>query len=342
MPLTLIETRAQVRTEFDEASLAELAGDIAARGVLQPILLRPNPGMVNFLLIAGERRFRAAKLAGLEAIPAIVGETDEDGAASMQIAENIQREDLSLADTTRQVRKMYELCGDSVTAAAEKLHKSKSWVSKHLAASCPSLRHFAREILEGGFSEDLEIILILDKLQEIDWYGCQQICQKIKTGDAGRQTVREAYEAAKRVAEERQAQLAEKNTPEAKAEREAAQKEQQEKWKRQQEEQAAARARDPRNICAIITTNAETEPDDREEISDEQKAILAEHLEKLHGHGKHSGNTYDALQKLIEMQYDQSYEPVELAAYFLGVQEVPFDLAMIIDQVNTAIGNVAE
>ena len=84
----------QPRTRMDQASLAELADSIRARGVLQPILVRPvDDG--GYEILAGERRWRAAQLAGLERVPALVREVPDDAALGIGLIENIQREDLN-------------------------------------------------------------------------------------------------------------------------------------------------------------------------------------------------------------------------------------------------------
>lgn len=319
MPLSLIETRKQVRTEFDEAALAELAADIAARGVLQPILLRPNPGMVNYLVIAGERRLRAARLAQLESIPAIIGSVDDETASDMQIAENIQREDLCLADEAAAVRKLYELKGNSVTAAAAQLHKSKSWVSKRLAASCPDLSYQAREILEGGFTEDLEIILTIDKMQAIDWYECKLLCEKVKAGDAGRQTVREAYEKVKAEKERQAAAREARNSPEnsAKYDEEAAARKA--LWDKQAEERKARERLDPMRLRWKYD----------EELKDDQLDVLEKHLEQLHQSGKEAPD--DALIVGIVRMLNNGYAAIEIAAFVDGNKGARFDLDVLIE-----------
>lgn len=335
MPLSLIVAHTQVRTEFDDDSLQELATDIGARGVLQPILLRPNPGMVNFLLIAGERRVRAAKLAGLENIPAIVGDVDSLVVEDMQLAENIQREDLSLKDTAAAIRKIYERC-QSVTETAAKVRKSKAWVSKHLAASCPDLRHMARDILEGGFTEDLEIILILDKLQCLDWCACSDLCQKIKKGEAGRQTVRDAYDAAKVKSEEAQRQREEENTPEKKAAAAQARAEQEEAWRHSREQAEAERMRDPQFLCTLISRDASIVEEDRTVFTDDQREILKNHLEQL----RESAATHsdaDNLRGLIRMIARGDYTEMEVAAYVVGMQKGFFDLDYLIQQVTAQL-----
>ncbi|HEY1150359.1 MAG TPA: ParB/RepB/Spo0J family partition protein, partial [Pseudoduganella sp.] len=90
----------QPRTQMDEGSLSELAASIKTQGIIQPLLVRPvgvdkSNGHVRYEIIAGERRFRAAQLAGLESVPVLVKDVDDTTAAAMALIENIQREDLN-------------------------------------------------------------------------------------------------------------------------------------------------------------------------------------------------------------------------------------------------------
>lgn len=318
MPLSLIETRKQVRTEFDEAALAELAADIAARGVLQPILLRPNPGMINYLVIAGERRLRAARLAQLESIPAIIGSVDDETASAMQIAENIQREDLCLADEAAAVRTLYELKGNSVTAVAAQLHKSKSWVSKRLAASCPDLNYMAKNLLADGFTEDLEIILTIDKMHAIDWYECQLLCNKIRAGEAGRQTVRDAYEALKEKKEREKAEREARNSPEATAKHDKEAAAQKALWDKQAEERKAKERLDPMRLRWKYN----------EKLEDDQRDVLGKHLEQLHQSWK--GATDRALIVSLVQMAIGDYHGIEFAAFVAGSRGMSFDLDELI------------
>ncbi|MGI8534457.1 MAG: ParB/RepB/Spo0J family partition protein, partial [Candidatus Limnocylindrales bacterium] len=98
VPLDRIESNPeQPRLTFDEETLNELAASIIEHGVLQPILVRPaEPG--HYQLVAGERRWRAARIAGLDEIPALIEEIDDDTALEIAIIENLQREDLSPLD----------------------------------------------------------------------------------------------------------------------------------------------------------------------------------------------------------------------------------------------------
>lgn len=318
MPLSLIEARAQVRTEFSDESLAELAADIAARGVLQPVLLRPTPGQCNYLVITGERRVRAARLAQLDTIPAIIGDVDDDTAASMQIAENIQREDLCLADEAAAVRTLYELAGNSVTAVAARLHKSKSWVSKRLAASCPDLNHMAKNLLVDGFTEDLEIILTIDKMQAIDWNECQLLCNKIRAGEAGRQTVREAYEALKEKNEREKAEREARNSPEATAKHEKEAAAQKEFFDKQAEERKAKERLDPMRLRWKYD----------EDLEVDQLDVLGKHLEQLHTSGVGVA-VHDMIRGIVRMN-NNGYAAIEIAAFVAGSYGTGFDLGVLI------------
>lgn len=97
----------QPRRYFDDEGLAELASSIARRGVLEPVLVRQTPEGLE--LIAGERRTRAARLAGLDHIPAIVLEVDDHAALEISIMENLQREDLNAVEETEAVLRLLEL-----------------------------------------------------------------------------------------------------------------------------------------------------------------------------------------------------------------------------------------
>ena len=98
IPLDRIESNPeQPRLAFDETTLEELAASIREHGVLQPILVRPI-GENHFQLIAGERRWRASKIAGMASIPALVEDIDDDTALEISMVENLQREDISPLD----------------------------------------------------------------------------------------------------------------------------------------------------------------------------------------------------------------------------------------------------
>jgi ParB family transcriptional regulator, chromosome partitioning protein len=132
LPLELVRPNpGQPRKRFDEEALAALAGSLAERGVVQPILVRPVAGG-TYELVAGERRWRAAQLAGLETIPAIV--RDHDDAASLEVAlvENMAREDLNPVEEARAVAALVEELGLSREAVGKKVGRSRVAISNLL------------------------------------------------------------------------------------------------------------------------------------------------------------------------------------------------------------------
>src|SRR3954469_4273066 len=97
----------QPRTRMDEASLAELADSIRVRGVIQPIIVRPV-GPNQYEILAGERRWRAARLAGLERVPAVIREVPDEAALGIGLIENIQREDLNPLEEAKGLKRLIE------------------------------------------------------------------------------------------------------------------------------------------------------------------------------------------------------------------------------------------
>jgi len=126
----ILPNPAQPRLSYDEGSLTELADSIRERGVLQPILVRPVGH--EYELIAGERRWRASKLAGRETIPAIVVEFDDQTALEVSIIENLQREDVSPLEEAAMFRRMTETFDYSVRQLAQKIGKDKGYVENRL------------------------------------------------------------------------------------------------------------------------------------------------------------------------------------------------------------------
>lgn len=121
----------QPRTRFDDESLKELAASIKASGVLQPIIVRKiGPG--DFQLVAGERRLRAAHVAGLEKIPAIVREYDDRSMMELALIENIQREDLNPIDEARAYHALIEKVGLTHDQVSERVGKQRSSITNSL------------------------------------------------------------------------------------------------------------------------------------------------------------------------------------------------------------------
>src|SRR5712691_4553416 len=120
----------QPRSRFDETRLNELAQSINANGVVQPLLLRRR-GM-RFELIAGERRWRAAQLAGLARIPAVVRDVPDDKLLELALIENIQREDLNAIEEAQAYKKLIETIGLTQELLAERVGRDRSYITNYL------------------------------------------------------------------------------------------------------------------------------------------------------------------------------------------------------------------
>ncbi|MBQ3049605.1 MAG: ParB/RepB/Spo0J family partition protein [Oscillospiraceae bacterium] len=123
--------REQPRKNFDEAALEELADSIKQHGVIQPILVRPAIGG-SYVIVAGERRWRAARLAGLDEVPVIVKDMDDTEAAQLALIENLQREDLNPMEEAAAIKQLMEVYGFSQEQVAEKIGKSRPDVANKL------------------------------------------------------------------------------------------------------------------------------------------------------------------------------------------------------------------
>ena len=121
----------QPRKRFDERSLKELADSIKEFGLLQPIMVRRNDGDETYVIVHGERRFRAHQIAALPTIKCIVTDRDTE-LNSIRIVENVLREDLSDLDLAREFQKRVD-AGETHQQIANKIHKSRAFVTQRLA-----------------------------------------------------------------------------------------------------------------------------------------------------------------------------------------------------------------
>ena len=137
----------QPRVQFDEDTLEELADSVREHGVLQPILLRPAGGD-EYLIIAGERRWRAAQRARLHAIPAIIREIDEATTAEFALIENIQRQDLNPLEEAEGYRQLIQRHGHTQDDIGRIVHKSRSHIANLLRLL--DLPQFVRQSLMRG------------------------------------------------------------------------------------------------------------------------------------------------------------------------------------------------
>ena len=136
LPVTQLQAgKYQPRTRMDEGSLAELAASIKTQGIMQPVLVRPvgqDGATIKYEIIAGERRFRAAQLAGLEQIPVLVRDVDDQAAAAMALIENIQREDLNPLEEAQGIHRLISDFNFTHEQAANAVGRSRSAVSNLL------------------------------------------------------------------------------------------------------------------------------------------------------------------------------------------------------------------
>jgi ParB family chromosome partitioning protein len=131
VPIDLIDPSfLQPRSVFDTAKLDELARSIRANGVVQPVLLRRKGN--RFELIAGERRWRAAKQAGLTKIPALVRSVSDEKVLEIALIENIQREDLNPIEEARAYKKLMETLGLTQETVAERVGRDRSYITNYL------------------------------------------------------------------------------------------------------------------------------------------------------------------------------------------------------------------
>ncbi len=121
----------QPRKDFDEAALTELADSIAAHGVLQPLLIRPMAGG-RYQIVAGERRWRAARMAGIEEVPALIRELSDSETDQLALIENLQREDLNAVETAEGYRRLMNKYGMTQEQLSEAIGKSRSAIANTL------------------------------------------------------------------------------------------------------------------------------------------------------------------------------------------------------------------
>ncbi|ARP84249.1 chromosome partitioning protein ParB [Bordetella genomosp. 8] len=135
LPVTVMRAgKYQPRTRMDEGALNELAESIRTQGIMQPILVRPlsDGALGQYEIIAGERRFRAAQLAGLKEVPVLVREVPDENAAVMALIENIQREDLNPLEEAHGVKRLLDEFGLTHEQAAQSIGRSRSATSNLL------------------------------------------------------------------------------------------------------------------------------------------------------------------------------------------------------------------
>lgn len=149
LPLREIEPDPdQPRKTFDQQALGELAASIAEHGLLQPIAVRPRPSG-GYVIVAGERRWRASRMAGLTEVPVVVKDVSDEQAMELALVENLQREDLDPVEEAAGIRELMTRCGLTQEQAAQKLGKSRSALANSLRLL--NLPETVLELLKSGF-----------------------------------------------------------------------------------------------------------------------------------------------------------------------------------------------
>ena len=127
----IIPNPTQPRRDFDEEALAELADSIRTLGVIQPVTVKPTTDG-RYIIISGERRWRAAQVAGLEVLPAYIREVDDTNLHAMALVENVQRQDLNAIEIALSLQRLVEECGLTQDALAEKVGMKRSTISNYM------------------------------------------------------------------------------------------------------------------------------------------------------------------------------------------------------------------
>lgn len=321
IPLERIEVAAQVRTEFDEASIAELAADIEAHGLLQPVLANPI-GDEKYRLVCGERRLRAIRLLGQKVIPAVITKMSDQAAKLAQFAENVQREDMSLKDQARAIRAMFDELG-SLDAVAGMVKKSKAWVSKRVAVTMENFFWTARNLMENGDCEDIEILGTINQVEkQLGYNKADDLASLVKNKKYTRQQCRdwlkeekekrEAEKAATQVAqaEEKQKPKAPPPPPVFNAQRELA------RIERECEEYDDHKP-DANKILAPYT--------------EEEQARILNELDDAFVRGRQARESGNAIKSIIQFTANRYGEVLEHTAFLHGYFDSPFELANIIE-----------
>lgn len=159
----------QPRKEFDLNALDELSVSIKQFGILQPIIVAPGKTVNEYIIVAGERRWRAAKLAGLKEVPAIVRTTKELEQLEIAIVENIQRVDLSPLETAASIQRLHELFNISYEQIAKKLGKAESTVSnivRLLQLPNDAVDALAKNVISEGHARSILALKALPEKQK--------------------------------------------------------------------------------------------------------------------------------------------------------------------------------
>jgi ParB family chromosome partitioning protein len=200
----IVADKLQPRRHFAEAQLDELADSIKAKGVLLPLLVRRAPnGQVGYIIIAGERRWRASQRAGLREVPALVREVTESEAFELALIENIQREELNPIEEAEAYHRLVSEFGLTQEKLAERVGKERSTVANSLRLlRLPE--KIKRAIVEGtlsmgharallGIADEGDLAKAAEKViaEQLSVRGAEQLVQRIKSKQGGKKAAGE-------------------------------------------------------------------------------------------------------------------------------------------------------
>ena len=175
---------AQPRQKFDDVALSELAESIRAHGVIQPIVVRQRPlqnqagSAMQYEIIAGERRWRAAQKAGLKSIPVVISDAAENDTLTLALVENLQREDLNPIEEAEAFHRLHETLGYTQQEIAEAVGKDRTTVANSLRLlKLPA--PVRQQVLSGELTMGhARALLALDDAEEIEKLGREVVARK--------------------------------------------------------------------------------------------------------------------------------------------------------------------
>lgn len=163
-----IKVSPQIREQMEDetSTLQEMGGSIKQHGILQTMLLRPIPGLIPYELVAGGRRYASATLVGETEGPCLIKDMTDEEKDDIQLAENIQRKNLTQIEEAKKVQRDLDAANGDVEAVMAKHHKGRAWVSKMLGLL--KLSDQARRLLSENISADLEVIGKVKAIEKVD------------------------------------------------------------------------------------------------------------------------------------------------------------------------------
>ena len=194
IPTGLILIPPGLRDRVTDASVSELAANMRSVGMLQPIIVQRLPAE-RFELVAGERRLRAAHLAEITAVPAMVVPRETEKRELVSLFENIHRENLSQIEEARVLKRMLDEAG-SLERVAKAINKSKAWVSGRLQLL--SLGATAASLVTDGVTSDVDVLNAINRASRLNPEAAEQLAHQLRDSEKKRDIARQGLEAIKR------------------------------------------------------------------------------------------------------------------------------------------------